>query len=89
VPGVDPKDIEIEVTDDVILVKAETRHEHQETNGELYTCEFSAGNLFRSIHLPKAIDPDNVKAEFKNGMLTLNAPVAAEAWRREVKVEAA
>jgi HSP20 family molecular chaperone IbpA len=29
--------------------------------------EFASGNLFRSIHLPKKIDPGKVKAEFKNG----------------------
>jgi HSP20 family protein len=89
VPGVDPKDIDIEVTPDDILVKADVHHEHKEKKGEVYACEFAAGNVFRSIQLPKRIDVDKVKAEFKNGMLSLRAPVAEEARRKEVTVEAA
>ena len=88
-PGVDPKEINIEVTPEDILVKADVHHEHEEKKGEVYACEFASGNLFRSIHLPKKIDPDKVKAEFKNGMLRLKAPVAAEARAKKVTVEAA
>ena len=88
-PGVDPNDIDIQVTPDDILVKADIHHEHQEKKGEVYACEFASGNLFRSIHLPKKIDPDKVKAEFKNGILTMKAPVAEEVRRRKVAAEAA
>ena len=88
-PGVDPKDIDIEVTPEDILVKADVHHEHKEKKGEVYACEFASGNLFRSIHLPKRIDPDKVKAEFKNGMLSLKAPVAEEARAKKVTIEAA
>ena len=89
VPGVDPKDIDIEVTPEDILVKADVHHEHKEKKGEVYACEFASGNLFRSIHLPKKIDADKVKAEFKNGMLSLKAPVAAEARAKKVTIQAA
>ena len=89
VPGVDPTNIDIEVTPEDILVKADLHHEHKEEKGEVYACEFAAGNLFRSVHLPKKIDADKVKAEFKHGMLTLKAPVAEEARAKTVAVEAA
>jgi HSP20 family protein len=89
VPGVDPKDLDIEVTPEHVLVKAELQHEHKEEKGEFHTCEFASGNLFRSIHLPKKIDTDKVKAEFKNGMLSLKAPIAEEARAKKVTVEAA
>jgi HSP20 family protein len=88
-PGIDPKDIDIEVTPEDILVKANIHHEHNEKKGDVYACEFASGNLFRSIHLPKRIDPDKVKAEFKNGMLSLKAPVAQEARAKKVTVQAA
>ena len=88
-PGVDPKDIDIEVTPEDILVKAEVHHEHKEKKGEVYACEFASGNLFRSIHLPKKINADKVKAEFKNGLLTMKAPVAEEARAKRITVEAA
>jgi HSP20 family molecular chaperone IbpA len=88
-PGVDPKNLDIEVTSEDILIRADVHHEHRKEEGEVYICEFAHGNLFRSVHLPKKIEPDKVKAEFKNGLLTLNAPVAEEARAKKVTVEAA
>jgi HSP20 family protein len=88
-PGVDPKNIDIEVTPEDILIKADVHHEHREEKGHVHLCELAQGNLFRSIHLPKTIEPEKVKAEFKNGMLTLNVPVAEEARTKKVAVEAA
>ena len=88
-PGVDPKDIDIEANPEYVLVKAECHHEHKEDNGKVHICEFTAGNLFRSVRLPKKIDPDKVKAEFKNGLLRLTAPIVEGAQVRRVKPEAA
>ena len=88
-PGVDPEELDIEVTPDDILIRATVHHEHQEKKGEVHICEFAQGNLFRSIHLPKKIEPEKVKAAFKNGLLTLNAPVAEEARTKKVAVGAA
>jgi HSP20 family protein len=88
-PGIDPKNIDIEVTPEDILIRADVHHEHRKEEGEVYICEFAHGNLFRSVHLPKKIEPDKVKAEFKNGLLTLNAPIAEEARAKKVTVEAA
>lgn len=89
VPGVDPKSLDIEVTPEDILVKAEVRHEHEETKDKVHVCEFASGNLFRAIHLPKRIDPDKVKAEFKNGVLNLKAKIAETAGAKKITVEAA
>jgi HSP20 family protein len=87
--GVDPKDIDIEVTPEDIVLKAEVQHRHKEGKGIVHICEFQSGNLFRSIHLPRKINPDKVKAEFKNGMLRLTAEIAEEARARKIKPEAA
>ena len=89
-PGIDAKDLDIEVTPDTLLVKAETRHEQEEKKGNLYTCEFQTGNVFRSVHFPKKVNPEKVKAEFKNGMLTITAEIAeASQAARKVAIEAA
>jgi HSP20 family protein len=87
-PGVDPKDIDIEVTSEHILVKAETRHEHNSEEGQVHVCEFTSGNLFRSVRLPKKIDPEKVKAEFKNGMLSMTAEIAKEAQAKKIELKA-
>jgi HSP20 family protein len=89
VAGIDPKDINVEVTPDDLLVKGETKTEKTEEKGQVHTSEFQAGSLFRSVHLPKKIDPNKVTAEIKNGLLTIIAPVAEEAKARKVNVHAA
>ena len=62
VPGVDPKTVDIEVTEDYLLVKAEIHHEHKTDKGKVHTCEFESGSLFRSVRFPRKINPDKVKA---------------------------
>ena len=89
VPGVDPKDIDIEVTPDYIVLKADIQHEHDEKKGTVDICEFQSGKMYRSIHLPKRINPEKVKAEFKNGLLKLKAEIAEEARAKKIKPEAA
>ena len=88
IPGVDPKNIDIEVTPENILVKAEVRHEHKEDKGKVHVCEFTSGNLFRSVHLPKKVDPDKVRAECTDGMLHLTAEIAKEAQARKIELKA-
>jgi HSP20 family protein len=87
-PGVDLKDLDIEATPEYTLVKAEHQHEHNEEEGQVHICEFTSGNLFRSVRLPKKIDPDKVKAEFRNGILTLTTEIAKEEQARKVALKA-
>jgi HSP20 family protein len=88
-PGVDTKDLSILVTPEEILLKANTRHEHKEDAGEVHICEFETGELFRSVHLPKKIDTQKVKAEFKNGLVRLTAEIAEDQPATKVMSEAA
>jgi HSP20 family protein len=89
IAGVDAKDITVEVTPEDIILKADIRHEHMEQKGMIHYCEFEPGKMFRTIHLPKKIDPEKVKAEFKNGLLRLTAEIAQEARAKTIKPEAA
>ena len=89
VTGFDSKDLNVEVTSDDLLVKGEKKTEKKEDKGEVHTSEFQSGSLFRSIHFPKKVDPNKVKAEIKNGLLTVVAPIAEEARSRKVDIQAA
>src|ERR1051326_6617453 len=51
VSGVDSKDIDIEVTPEDIVLKADIQHQHEEKKGTVHTCEFQSGRMFRSIRL--------------------------------------
>jgi HSP20 family molecular chaperone IbpA len=89
IAGVEAKDIHVEVTAEDIILTADTQHRHSERKGMVHHCEFVTGKMFRSIHLPKKIDPDKVKAEFKNGLLRLTAEIAEEARTKKRKRQAA
>lgn len=88
-PGVEAKDISVDVTASDVVVKAEATHRHTEDKGTVHRSEFVAGEAFRAITLPKPIDVSRAKADFQNGMLRVTAPIAAEAQARRVAVNAA
>lgn len=88
-PGVDTKDLDVQVTPEDVLIKAETTHEHTPETGTVHVCEFDGGKLFRSIHFPERIDPESVRAEYRNGMLRLTAAIASRAAAQKVEVKAA
>jgi HSP20 family protein len=87
-PGVESKDIDIQVTPEEILVKADLHREQKEKKDNVHTSEFASGNFFRAVRLPKKIDPEKVKSEFKDGMLQLTADVAQEAQARKIELKA-
>jgi HSP20 family protein len=89
VAGVDPKDLKVEVTSEGLLVKGETRKEEKKEEGQVRISEFHSGSLFRSLQFPKRIDPDKVKAEVKNGLLTITAPIVETAKAKSVEIQAA
>src|SRR2546426_5468089 len=71
VSGVDPKDIDIEVTPEDIILKAGIQHEHQEKKGTTHISEFQPANMYRSIHPPTRTQPHQPKAPHKNRPLQL------------------
>jgi HSP20 family protein len=87
-PGVEAKDLDVRITPEDLLIRAETAHEHTADKGAVHLCEFDGGKLFRSIHFPEKIDPDSVKAEYRNGMLRLTAAIA-KAAPQKVEIKAA
>ena len=74
-PGMEPKDVNVEVTENVLTVTGERKMEEEKT-GENRKTEFSYGRFERSFTLPKMVNPDGVTAEFENGMLELHLPLA-------------
>jgi HSP20 family protein len=85
VPGIDPRALDIQVTAAHLLIKAEGRHEHNRDDGNVHTCEFHPGDLFRSVTFPKKIDPSKVRTEFRNGLVVLRAPIADQTPTGRVK----
>lgn len=87
-PGVEAKDLDVQITPDDVLIKADIGHKHTPEEGAVQLCEFNGGQLFRSIHFPEQIDPNSATAEYRNGMLRLTASIAKPAAQK-VEVKAA
>ncbi len=73
-PGVSSDDIDIDAHDGLLSIKGEKHFERQEEGKTFFFSERSFGSFQRSFKLPADADPDNIKAEFKNGVLTITVP---------------
>jgi HSP20 family protein len=86
-PGMELKDIEVDVDKDVLTLKGEKKHEHEETReGRWHLFERSYGTFERSFGLPRAVESDKVKAEFADGLLKVHLPKRKEAMGRKVEI---
>jgi len=79
-PGMTKDDIDVDITDDALVIRGERRSEREENEEGYYRSERSYGSFYRSIPLPEGVEPENVNATFLNGVLeiTMNAPELAE-----------
>lgn len=86
-PGVDEQDVQVTIDDDVLSIRGETRLEREEERKNYRVLERARGVYQRSIRLPIRVDPEQVKASFENGVLTLTIPKPAQAQRgRQVRI---
>ncbi|MFQ4143765.1 Hsp20/alpha crystallin family protein [Chlorogloeopsis sp. ULAP02] len=86
IPGIEGKDLDIQVARESVSIAGETRHESKTQERGYLRSEFRYGNFQRTIPLPVPIKNDQVQAEFKNGILNLTLPKAEEAKKRVVKI---
>lgn len=80
-PGVDQKDVEVTVEDDMLTIRGEKRSERNEERGNYRYAERSFGSFQRALRLPLRIDPAKVKARFDKGVLEVRLPKDGEAVR--------
>ena len=90
VPGMEEKDIEVELSDNLLTIKGEKQEERDEKKADYHLVERSYGSFQRSIPLPGGMEQDNAKARFKNGVLTISIPKSSEAKqsRKQIAITA-
>lgn len=86
-PGMEMKDIEVTVNDDMLTVKGEKKIERQEEKKGYYLSERSYGAIYRTIPLPPGVDGEKAQASFKNGVLTIKLPRTPEAQAKVKRIE--
>ena len=84
VPGLEGKDLDVQVTAEAVAIKGERRQESQTENNGMTRSELRYGSFQRVIPLPTRIQNDQVKAEYKDGILNLHLP-KAEAEKNKVE----
>jgi HSP20 family protein len=87
VPGVEKKDLELEMSGQVLTLKGERKHEQTEEKGTYYRSEIARGSFVRSLRLPENVDLEQAKAEFKDGVLEIHLPKTEKTERRRIEVE--
>ncbi|ETX00058.1 MAG: hypothetical protein ETSY1_12720 [Candidatus Entotheonella factor] len=89
-PGVDPASIDLAVVRNILTLSGEKRRQPEDVKPEaIHRSERAAGKFVRSIELPVEIDPDQVKAEYKHGLLMVTLPKAAAAKPKQISVSVA
>jgi HSP20 family protein len=86
-PGVEMKDIDIQLENGTMSIRGERKFEGERTEGGYHRIERSYGSFARSFTLPDTVDPEAVKAGFKNGVLTVTIPKKEVAKPRQIKVD--
>lgn len=85
--GIDEKDVEISVVDNVLTISGEKKTEREEKDAKCCLTERSYGKFSRSVALGEEVDQDNIDASFKKGILTVHLPKIPEPKVEPKKIE--
>jgi HSP20 family protein len=88
-PGIDAKDINVSLTDGVLTIRGERKHENEEKKENYHLVERGFGSFSRAFQLPREVDPEKVDAEYKNGVLKVRIPKAECRAPNRIEVKAA
>ena len=87
VPGVELKDIDIQIENGTLTLKGERKFEKEEKNKGFHRLERSYGSFVRYFTVPDTVDTEHVKAEYQNGVLSVTLPKKEVAKPKAIKVQ--
>src|SRR5512133_3543925 len=85
--GVDPKDVDIRFENGVLTLKGERKLENEARRDSYHRIELAYGTFTRSFSLPATVDAEKIRAEARNGLLTVHLPKRAETKPRAIQVK--
>ena len=85
-PGMNEKDIDVKLEGNVLTLKGERKLDTEEKKHNYHRVESFYGAFTRSFTLPDTVDTDKIKADYKNGILTVSIPQRPEVRPREIPV---
>ena len=87
VPGIDEKDIDIRLENNLLTVRGERKLEKETKEENYHRIERSYGSFTRSFSLPNTVNTEEVKASYAKGVLTIHLGKRAEARPKQIKVD--
>jgi HSP20 family protein len=85
-PGIDEKDLEINVADGVLTIRGEKKEEKKEEQKTYRLIERSYGSFERALALPRTVDVNAVKANMSNGVLKITIPKTPESQAQRIRI---
>jgi len=82
-PGLDAKNIDLQLADGVLTIKGEKKEEQEEKTKDRYVSERRYGSFRRSPQVPASVDADRIEASYKSGVLIVTLPKSAEAQKQQ------
>jgi len=86
-PGVEPKDVQVNVLGNQLVIRGERKFTHRAKEAELFEEEINYGIFERTLTLPEGVNFEKLTAEYVNGVLEITAPVAAAALPRKIEIK--
>lgn len=84
--GVDPKDVEISIENNVLSVRGEIEKKSEVEEKDYYRKEVRSGSFYRQVALPSMVDADRAEASFDQGMLRITVPKRGDEKGKTIKV---
>ena len=85
-PEVNEKDIDVRIENNMLTIRGERKFEQKVKEENYLRMERSYGSFTRSFSLPATVNTEAIKAEYKDGVLTVGVPKRAEAKPKQVKI---
>lgn len=86
-PGLNKDEIQIDLKDNTLTLKGEKKFEEKVSKDNYIRVERAYGSFVRSFTLPQNVDPEKIKAKYKEGVLEITIPKKEEAKPKQIKVE--
>lgn len=86
VPGIEPQDLDVDVTREVVTIRGQHREEARESRENYLRSEISRSEIHRRIELPVPVDPDRANARCENGVLEITLPKVEAARPRRLNL---
>jgi HSP20 family protein len=87
-PGLEEKDVEVNIADNILMIRGEKKSEKEEKDKNYRFVERSYGSFSRSIELPSGVDAERIQASLAKGVLTVTVPKPAQAAMKKIEVKA-